>query len=64
MTIQRLVGPQTHICWTPDGKPKERQELVVLVRAADLERIERRIARLEEENNEMWHTLNPEGMGR
>lgn len=62
--IDRLVGPQTHICWTPDAKPKEKQELVVLVRAKDLDRLEAQVRRLHDENNEMWHTLNPEQMGR
>jgi hypothetical protein len=35
--VERLAGPRTHICWTPDGVPEHLQELVVLVRASDLD---------------------------
>ena len=39
-TIERLYGPHTHVCWTPDYTPREQREQVVLVRIADLERLE------------------------
>jgi hypothetical protein len=35
--VERLAGPRTHICWTPDGIPKHMQELVVLLRASDFD---------------------------
>ena len=40
-TIERLYGPHTHVCWTPDYTPPEQREQVVLVRLSDLERFER-----------------------
>lgn len=38
--LERLSGPATHICWTPDGTPIQEQFTVVLVRAADLHQLE------------------------
>ena len=38
--VKPLMGPRTHICWTPDGVPKEQQEVVGLIRASDLAAIE------------------------
>lgn len=34
--INRLAGPKTHICWTPDHTPKEQRERVCLVREDEL----------------------------
>ncbi len=36
MNVERLMGPRTHICWTPDGVAKSQQEVVSLVRESDL----------------------------
>jgi hypothetical protein len=41
VSIERLAGPSTHICWTPDAKEPDEREQVVLVRAADLAKLER-----------------------
>lgn len=40
MTIERLTGPHTHVCWTPDYTPMDERELVSLVREADLVALE------------------------
>lgn len=68
--IERLVGPQTHICWTPLTTSKN-TPLVVLVRADDLQELENRVRSLEQvlkhtakEADELWHQVHPESMGR
>lgn len=38
--IERLSGPHTHVCWTPDAKPKDEREVVSLVREDDLKTLE------------------------
>lgn len=40
--IERLAGPRTHVCWTPDATPPEDREVVSLVREDDLVELEKR----------------------
>jgi len=44
--INRLVGPCTHICWTPNGKPRDEMDSVSLVLESDLKAAEDEIERL------------------
>jgi hypothetical protein len=46
MSIERLSGPQTHICWTPDAKLENERELVSLVREKDLAELEQVIPKV------------------
>jgi len=45
--IERLSGPSTHICWTPDDIPKSECELVVLVKESDLVQLEDKAERID-----------------
>lgn len=38
-TPKIYAGPSTHICWTPDGTPKNKQVPMVLIAAADYEKL-------------------------
>lgn len=40
MAIKRLVGPKTHVCWTPDHTPVSQRERVSLVREDDLVKLD------------------------
>lgn len=50
--LKRLYGPSTHVCWTPDYTPKDKRKMVVLVEAAELEKLESRVIHLEKMMND------------
>lgn len=40
------AGPHTHICWTPDGQPKESRKTMVLIEESQLKDLQRSHERL------------------